>query len=69
MEEFVGGKISAWRSVDHWLMPGFLLAGRSGPDTPDRKSSLEIFFGNRGGLMATKDSGDEGGLVKVRYNH
>ena len=61
-------------------MPGFLLAGRSGPDAPGggvscrrwssrRKSSLENFFDNRGGLMAMKDSGDEGGLVKVRYKH
>ena len=80
MEEFAGEKIGVWRRIDHWLMSGFLLAGRLGPDASSggvfgrrwsslRKSSLKFFSGNRGGLMATKDSRDEGGLVGVRYDY
>ena len=34
MEEDAGEKIGVWRRVDHWLMSGFLLAGRSGPNAP-----------------------------------
>ena len=30
VEEFAGEKIGMWRCVDHWLMLGFLLKGRSG---------------------------------------
>ena len=34
-----------------------------------RKSWLEIFFGSQGDLMAVEDSDDEGGVVRVRYDH
>ena len=74
-----GEKIGTWRRIDHWLMPGFLPAGRLGPRAPGGgvssrkwssrwKSSPENFSGNRGGQMAMKDSRDEGGLARVRYD-
>ena len=34
VEEDAEEKINTWRRVDHWLIPGFLLAGRLGLDTP-----------------------------------
>ena len=61
-------------------MSGFLSEGRSGPGVPSggvsgwrwscrQKSSSKFFFGNRGGLMGTKDCRDESGLAEVRYEH
>ena len=57
-------------------MSGFHSVGRSSPGAPGggvssqrwssrQKSSPEKFSDNRGGLMATKDSKDEGGLAEV----
>ena len=80
LEEFAGEKIGTRRHVDHLLMLGLLSMGRSGPDAPSggvvgrrwssrRKSSLENFSCSQGGLMATKDSKDEGWLTRVRYDH
>ena len=66
-----------WRRVDHWLMLGFLLAGRSGPEalgggvagwrlSSRRKSLSENFYSSRGSLMVEEDSRDGGELVGVR---
>ena len=72
VEELSGEKIGAWRCVDHRLMSGFLLVDSSGPDAPvggvanrrwssHWKSSPEKFPSSQGGMMAAKDSRDEGG--------
>ena len=35
VENSAGEENDAWRRVTDWLMPEFLLVGRSGPDAPD----------------------------------
>ena len=72
-----GGRRREDQRVDHWLMPGFLPATRSGPGALGggvagrrwrsyRKSSSKFFSSGRGDLMAAKDSEDEGGRSAIR---
>ena len=46
------------------LLAGYNVTGKVG-----LKSSPENFSDSQGDLMAAKDSEDEGGVVRVRYDH